>query len=75
MTFYDRIISAHAMLCSRKFEVPSSVRTLAANTLKQMKYHVQTAKRVSNDLYASTNDKVLYGSRQGSGNAGKTGYS
>lgn len=29
---YDRIIPAHAMQCSRKFEIPSSIYALAANT-------------------------------------------
>ena len=55
---------------SRKFEVPSSVYQLAAQTLKNKKYHVQTAKIISNDYYVSTPEEELYGPGQGSGFAG-----
>ena len=53
------------MLCSREFEVPSSVCKLATHTLNKSKYHVKTAKRISNDLYVSINEEKLYGIDQG----------
>ena len=60
------------MQCSavEKFEVPSFVCQLAAQTLKNTKYYMQTAKRISNDYYVSTNEEELYGSGQGSDFAG-----
>ena len=67
---YDRIIPQHAMICSRKFNVPKKVCKLAATTLNKTKYHVQTAVRTSPNYYSSTKEMPLYGSGQGSGNAG-----
>ena len=46
--------------------MPSSVCQLTTHTLKKTKYHVQTAKRISNDYYVSTTEVELYGSGQGS---------
>ena len=69
---YDRIVPTHAMIYSRKLKVPSSVYQLAAHTLKDTKYHVQTANIISNNYYISTTEEELYGLGQGSGFAGTT---
>ena len=54
---YDRILATYAMLYSGKFEVPYSLFQLAAQTLKNTKYHAQTTKRISNDYYVSMTEE------------------
>ena len=69
---YDRITPPHATLCSRKFEVHDTVCKLAANTLRQSQYHIQTARRISSSFYSITKHKTVHGAGQGSGDAGTT---
>ena len=69
---YDRIIPPHAMVCSRKFEIPNKVCELAANKLRQTQYHVQTLRRISLSFYSTTKNSTVHGVGQGSGNAGTT---
>ena len=45
---------------------------LAANTLRQSQYHIQTAKRISPSFYSTTKHKTVHGAGQGSGDAGTT---
>ena len=70
--YYDRMIPPHAMLCSRKFKVPDKVCKLAANTLRQAQYHVQTSRRTSPSFYFTTKNNTVHGAGQDSGNAETT---
>ena len=67
---FDRQVTPHAMLNSRKYEVPDKACKLLAATLQQTKYHVKTALGVSTTSYASSPSYPHYGQGQGSGHAG-----
>ena len=57
---YDSIIPQHAMICSRKFNVPKKVCQLVATTFNKTKYHVQTAVRTSPNYITHQQNKCHY---------------
>ena len=69
---FDRQVTPHEMLNSRKYEVPDKACKLLAAILQQTKSHVKTALGVSNTSYESTPSYPHYGQEQGSGHAGTT---
>ena len=60
---FDRQVTPHAMLNSRKYEVPDKAYKLLAATLQQAKYHVKTALGVSTTSYESKPSYPQYGQR------------
>ena len=62
---FDRIINSHAMLTSRKFEVPDKIRKIYSATLRNTKYRVQTALGVSKQFYTHSEFEPIHGNEQG----------
>ena len=67
---FDRQANSHAILNSRRYEVPNQACKLLSATLHQTKYHVKTVLDVSDTSYGSTPDYLHYGLGKGSGCAG-----
>lgn len=63
---YDRIIIALANLVARRFGMPAEIAQLHGYTLAQMKYHVSTAIRISEDTYQHSTAELVYRTGQGS---------
>ena len=69
---FDRQVTPHAMLNSRKYEVPDKAYQLLVVTLQQTKYHAKTALGVSTTSYKSTPEYPQYGQGLGSRYVGTT---
>ena len=66
---FDRIINSHAMLTSRKFEVPDKICQIHSDTL-HTEYRVKTALGTSNQYYKHSNSVPIHGNGQGAGSSG-----
>ena len=69
---FDRQANSHAILNSRKYEVPNQACKLLSATLHQTKYHVKTVLGVSDTPCGSTLEYYHYGLCQFSGCTGTT---
>ena len=67
---FDCIINSHAMLTSRKFEVPDKICQIHSATLRNTEYRVQTALGISNQYYKHSDSLPIYGNGQGAGSSG-----
>lgn len=63
---FDRIVAGFAMLCSRKYGMPSDACELHGLTIAKMQHHVKTAMKISQSFFESTPEKMIFGSGQGS---------
>ena len=66
---FDRTVQNISNICNRRMSVPKQVCNLVTQTRKQTKYHITTAQGTSTSYYSSTNQNIIHGSAQGSGNA------
>ena len=66
MACFDRQVNSHAIINSRKYEVPDQACKRLSVSLHQTKYHVKTSLGVSDTLYGSTPDYLHYILGQGS---------
>ena len=69
-TCFDRIINSHAMLNSRKFEVPDKICKVYSATLQNTEYRVQTALDISKQSYSHSELYAIHGNGQGAGSSG-----
>ena len=67
---FDRTVQNISNICNRRMSVPKQVCNLVTQTRKQTKYHITTAQDTSTSYYSSTNQNIIHGSAQGSGNSG-----
>ena len=72
VAWFDRQVNLHAILNSRKYEVPDRACKRLLPTLHQTKYHVKTVLCVSETLYSSTPEYPHYELGQGFGYARTT---
>ena len=68
---FDRTIPSITTLCNRKFQIPIQICKFVNHTKANMKYHPVTHYGVSKKYYKHTPQHPIYGSGQGSGNAGQ----
>eukprot|EP00957_Ditylum_brightwellii_P021583 1626967-Ditylum_brightwellii.AAC.1 len=62
---YDQIIPAIAAILETKAGAPANVSTLFTRSLQDMRYHLVTAKGISNKTKSHRNGNPLWGSSQG----------
>ena len=67
---YDRIHPGFASICKTNASVPENISTLCACTLRNMEYHMCTAKGVSARKFSNSMEKLAYGVGQGATDAG-----
>jgi len=67
---FDRIINFHAMLSSRKFEVPYKIYQMHSATLRNTEYRVQTALDTSTHHYTHSESDPIHGNGQYAGSSG-----
>ena len=67
---FDRTVQNISNICNRRMAVPKQVCHLTEQTRKHTKYHITTAHGTSQNSYQSSPNMIIYGSAQGSGNAG-----
>ena len=70
MEYYDRIISNHAIINIRKHGVLENICKLHCKAYDKMKYKNQIQNQILELTYTSTDDVVLHGAGQGTGNGG-----
>ena len=71
---FDPIIKSHAILSSRKFEIPGKIYQIHSATLRNTEYRVQTALGTSTNHYKHSESEPIYGNGQGVGSSEKTGF-
>ena len=64
---YDRIVNSVAMLAAKRLGMPDPALTTHAGILWAMKYSIKTMLGISEGYYQSIDNKVLFGTGQGSG--------
>ena len=67
---FDRIINSHAMLNSRKFEVPDKICQMQSTTLRNTEYRVQIALGTSTQYYKHSATDPIHGNGQGARSSG-----
>lgn len=66
---FDRIIPNLAIRLSYKYGIPSTVLQTYQTTLKETKYFIKIGHHITKEFYKSTEENVLFGTGQGSGNS------
>ena len=67
---FERTIPSITTLCNRTFQIPIQICKFVNQTKVNMKYHPVTYYCVSEKHYKHTPQNPIFGSGQGSGNAG-----
>eukprot|EP00957_Ditylum_brightwellii_P150979 11496163-Ditylum_brightwellii.AAC.1 len=62
---YDRIPPGVVSIAETNVGTPAGVSTLTARTLEKMKYYMTTAKGISEEFNAHTEEEPMYGLGQG----------
>ena len=70
MECYDRIIRNHAILNSKKYDIPENVSKVDSIAHDKIKFRNRIGNKLSNITYTSTEEMELHGSGQGTGNGG-----
>jgi hypothetical protein len=63
---YNRIMASFGMLCFHYFGMPQDACILHRTTIAEMQHHIKTVLGISSSFFQSTQERVLYGSGQGS---------
>jgi hypothetical protein len=66
---FDRMIPSLISLNTRAYGLPSELAQLHGNTLRSMKYHIQTINGLSQTYYSHNDEYPIFGTGQGSGNS------
>ena len=70
MGCYDRIIRNHAILNSRKYNIPDNVCKVHPIAHDKMKFRNRIGNKISDIIYTSTTELELYWAGQGTGDGG-----
>ena len=68
MGYYDRVIRNHAILNSKKYDIPNNVCKVHSIAQDKMKFRNRIGIKIFDIIYTNTEELELHGTGQGTGN-------